>query len=75
MRVLLICLLALGCEAETVSDQCLRATLFKECMAGLPKGPSSTHYNDWDDVVDSCETAAYYQSLRQRRHIKPECQP
>jgi len=33
----------------------------------------ATKYNDWDEVVDSCENAAYYQSKREREVVKPEC--
>lgn len=73
----LICVLLAACskEAMQVSDQCMRVELFRQCMAALPAGPVSTHYSDWDEVVDSCESAAFYQSLRQRGFVKPECQP
>ena len=59
----------------TVVDQCMRVELFKSCMASLPAGPQSTHYNDWDDVVDSCESAAYYQSQRKKSQVKESCRP
>ena len=64
-----------GCsDFESPSpDQCLRAEIFKSCMGSLPEGPKSTQYNDWDEVVGSCETTAYYQSLRIQANIKPEC--
>jgi hypothetical protein len=29
--------------------------------------------NDWDEVVNACDSAAYYQSLRPRGQIKKEC--
>lgn len=45
-------------------DQKLRAERFDACMKNLPAGPEKTHYNDWSEVVDSCETASYQQSLR-----------
>jgi hypothetical protein len=54
-------------------DQCLRAKLFQSCMAALPAGPVATKYNDWDEVVESCESAAYYQALRQRSQIADQC--
>ncbi len=78
--VAVVVLWVAGCDKAgsfepTDSDQCMRAKLFKECLAALPAGPAKTHYSDWDDVVDSCESAAYYQSLRGRTHIKPECRP
>ena len=56
-------------------DQCIRAELFQQCMKALPSGPQFTRYNDWDEVVNSCERAAYSQSLRTRKMIKSECQP
>lgn len=54
-------------------DQCLRAELFRACMAALPAGPVATRYNDWDEVVEECESVAYYQSLRSVSQIRPEC--
>lgn len=55
-----------GCENVNgpQPDQTVRNRIFMECLKALPKGPESTKYNDWDDVVDSCEHAAYYQSLQ-----------
>jgi hypothetical protein len=54
-------------------DQCMRAELFASCMRALPAGPAAPQFNDWDEVVTACESAAYRQSLRSARHIKPEC--
>lgn len=64
-----------GCESriEAKPDQCLRRELFKECMAALPAGPVATKYNDWDEVVQECDSGAYYKSLRAPAVIKPEC--
>jgi hypothetical protein len=64
-----------GCDSATqiVTDQCLRAELFKQCMASLPPGPVQSHYSDWDEVVDSCENAAYWQAKRQIVYVKSEC--
>lgn len=45
-------------------NQELRAKLFQDCLKSLPAGPVATKYNDWSEVVDSCGSAAYYQSLR-----------
>ena len=57
-------------------DQCMRPALFASCMRALPAGPVvSQQYNDWDEVVAACESAAYRQSLRNAQHIKPECRP
>jgi hypothetical protein len=80
MKALLI-LLAItaltGCEQvqepRVMRDQCMRQQIFLQCMAALPAGPQTTMYNDWDEVVSECESAAAYQSLRPTQHIKPEC--
>jgi hypothetical protein len=75
--IVLISLLVAGCENGPLErsgyDQCMRAKLFKECMAILPTGPSETKYNDWDEVVSGCGSQALYQSLRLTKHIKSEC--
>lgn len=42
----------------------LRHQYFVECMKLLPAGPVTTRYNDWDEVVSACDTAAYYQSIQ-----------
>ena len=66
----------MGCkESVNGPDQCLRQEIFKQCMANLPKGPQSltASGNDWDEVVDSCDTSAYRQSIRRTEAIKPEC--
>lgn len=65
-----------GCSDEPndiVKDQCLRVELFQQCMKSLPAGPVATHYNDWSEVVTSCEAAAFYQSMRPRVAVKKEC--
>lgn len=75
-RILLVfALLTAGCDKsdDIEPDQCMRREIFRECMGMLPAGPVRTHYNDWSEVVDECESAAYFQSLRQVRNIKAEC--
>ena len=66
MKVLLFVISAFslaGCEvAEYGRDQELNRELFKECMQALPKGPNSTVYNDWAEVVDECKGYAYHGS-------------
>lgn len=64
-----------GSIGVSTPDQCMRAALFASCMRALPAGPVSSQYNDWDEVVTACESAAYRQSLRGAQHIKPECRP
>lgn len=65
-----------ACDMTPINapDQCLRAELFKQCMSILPKGPEHVvNSNDWDEVVNSCESVAYYQSVRAYSAIKQEC--
>jgi hypothetical protein len=57
-----------------IMDQCLRREIFNECLKNLPGGPVATKYNDWDEVVSECRTAAYYMSKRKRAVVKPECE-
>jgi hypothetical protein len=58
---------------DATPDQCLRAELFQQCMKALPAGPQATKYNDWDEVIVSCERVAFYQSLRPRNTVSAEC--
>ncbi|MBS0218115.1 MAG: hypothetical protein JSR63_07995 [Proteobacteria bacterium] len=69
MRLSIVALFALvvsGCEQPVYpkyeTDQSIRAERFDTCMRELPQGPQSTHYNDWDSVVDACASAAYAQA-------------
>lgn len=79
--LLLLATLLAACTEATpppshrwMTDQCLRAELFKACLTTLPKGPERVvNSNDWDEVVGKCDTVSYYQSRRQAEHIKPEC--
>jgi hypothetical protein len=65
-----------GCgESPKTRDQCLRTELFQQCLAAVPAGPTQSHYNDWSEVVDACESAASWQSMRSREFVKPECRP
>jgi hypothetical protein len=58
---------------KIVNNQCLRVELFQQCMKNLPAGPNATMYNDWDEVVSQCETAAYYQAKRPMFSVPREC--
>ncbi len=62
--ILIACLVLLaGCEPPpNTTDQTVRRQIFMECLKNAPAGPNSTKYSDWDEVVDSCESAAFYQS-------------
>ena len=62
-----------GAPTSSVVDQCLRVEIFKECLGALPPGPEVTRYNDWDEVVQRCSSAAYYQSKRERQFVQPVC--
>jgi hypothetical protein len=80
MRIVWLTALALallGCDArratDTIVDQCLRTRLFQQCLTILPKGPTTTTFNDWKDVVSQCESSAYYQSKRVRPLVPSEC--
>jgi hypothetical protein len=42
-------------------------------MESLPAGPTSTKYNDWDEVVIECRKVAYHYSERRESAIKNEC--
>lgn len=69
MALLLTLAMLSGCGAADPSyewepDQSLRRQIFKDCLAALPKVPQSTVYNDWAEVVEECDGAAYRQSLR-----------
>jgi hypothetical protein len=68
-------LLITSCEKKdrTMHDMCLQREIFKECMESLPAGPTSTKYNDWDEVVIECRKVAYHYSKRRESAIKNEC--
>lgn len=48
---------------EWQPNQAKRQEFFLACMNALPAGPQKTQYNDWDEVVEACQSASYYQSL------------
>ena len=70
MKIMLavICLALAGCGGSSrpkyALDQALRAERFDACMKALPVGPQSITAagNDWDEVVEACDNAAYYQA-------------
>lgn len=61
-------------EFQWLSDPVIRAERFDACMKALPAGPVSTHYNDWSEVVDSCESAANSQSKRLAKYVSGKWQ-
>jgi hypothetical protein len=62
MILVVVALAGCGAQGKWVTDQKERQRIFKECLGALPAGPSSTMYNDWAEVVQKCEDAAYRQS-------------
>lgn len=67
-----ICLLLSGCE-RILSDQCIKAKLFKECMSTIPQVSQPAIYKDLSEVIESCSDFAYYTSLRKESQVKAEC--
>jgi hypothetical protein len=71
--ILLISLIFLtGCDPiefdSNSADQCLRQKIFERCLELTP-----SNCTDCGDLVNECNNAAYYQSLRLKEFIKPEC--
>lgn len=68
ITVAIVTLTLSACEPIPVpvyqNDQELRTEIFMKCLSVVPAGPLATKYNDWNEVVDSCEDAAYRQSKR-----------
>lgn len=79
MRALiLVPLLLAACgEMRHRPDQCLRAKLFKECIAAMPPPPagrvSPSDWKEWAVAADQCDTLALVQSKRDPKVITPEC--
>lgn len=49
-------------KLEVSKRQEMRTEIFMKCLEKVPKGPEKTHYNDWSEIVEACESAAFYQS-------------
>lgn len=63
LLVLMCTLMVLaGCDDKGLSNyrQAEKERVFFKCLEKIPKGPVKTHYNDWGDVVDSCNHFATY---------------
>jgi len=65
-KLLFLCCILTGCNSAI--DQCMRQEIFKQCMSSLPSS-----VNDLSGAIDSCESAAYYQSYRNIKNISKEC--
>lgn len=77
-RVLWILALACACDPDDLDsahdiDRCVNRETFDACMAALPEGPTRTHYNDWSEVVEVCESRAAHMSWRLKRNIPAGC--
>lgn len=48
--------------AEWCIDTAKRIARFDECLKLIPKGPISTEYNDWEEVIEMCDSISYSQS-------------
>lgn len=82
MRALIVavsCLAAMqGCDPDQLDsahaiDICMKRDVFDECMKSLPTGPERTHYNDWSEVVEVCDSRSHWMAYRLKRHIPEGC--
>lgn len=64
---LMLSLAACG-EAPTYNQE-LRVQLFQDCLKAVPKGPEVSTFNDWNEVVQTCDNISYYQSFN--NHSRP----
>lgn len=61
---ILAALMLAGCEPPKPNRK-LQQELFFQCLQKAPAGPVATKYNDWSEVIDSCQSAAYYMAMPQ----------
>ena len=59
--VVVMVLFLSGCDSfkEPLIDPAIREKVFFQCLAELPQPSNSTHYSDWDEVVEQCGRQAY----------------
>jgi hypothetical protein len=59
-----VIILLSGCVrySKYIVDRDEQKQNFLQCLAAIPKGPESTHYNDWDEVINSCNNIAESQA-------------
>ena len=76
MLVLLAALVMIGCNSSDRpvfdDDLKLEREIFMECLASVPKGPESTKYNDWDEVIMQCANVADTLSVKCVRNCQDE---
>lgn len=71
VALLFITILSACAESdESVPDNCLRAEIFKQCMAAIP---NNLHDANFSLSINACDSAALYQSKRRTSLIKKEC--
>lgn len=46
---------------EVPNEPRVESYLFQQCLRSA-KGPTKTHYNDWDEAINACAAAAESQS-------------
>lgn len=45
-------------------DQEKRIELFNQCLARVPVGPTAVKYNDWDELVETCDEISKSQAKK-----------
>lgn len=63
LPVVILGLAACKDECKQKIDQKARTAIFMQCLKVAQVQPQTANYNDAAEVVDSCESAAYYQSI------------
>lgn len=49
-------------DCHYVTDNNKRSLIFESCLKNIPEGPKNTTFNDWNEVVNSCNQIAKEQS-------------
>lgn len=49
-------------ETKWCTDEEKRIERFDQCLKLLPSGPATTEYNDWSEVVETCDGISYSQA-------------
>ena len=63
-----MCVFIIGCSDKPTPkikiDNELRQHLFFKCLEKVPPSPTTTHYNDWSEVIEACDSSAYYMAKK-----------
>lgn len=67
-----------ACEKPPIprseTNQCIRSTLFQQCLEKIPQGPMETgNSSDWDEVVEACGHQALWTAQRNPAFIPDFC--